>query len=71
MLGWALTLFGGLGAGGGGLVVLAVAIGVLLGASDRDELPYLLLGTVVIGVVPALIGAGLFAWGVRRLNRVA
>ncbi|MCP3959005.1 MAG: PrsW family intramembrane metalloprotease [bacterium] len=66
---WLLTVFGVLGAAGGGLVVLAVVIGVLLGGSDPEELRFLVLGTGLIGVIPAAAGTGLFAWGVRRLNR--
>ena len=66
---WLLVVLGGLGAGVGGLVTLAVLVGSLIGGTDPDELRFLVLGTLIVGVLPALVGAGLFLWGVRRLNR--
>ncbi len=68
-LAWVLTVLGGLLASGGGLMILGVALGLAIGGVDSEEVTAVLLGTLVIGVMPALAGAGLFLTGVLRLNR--
>ena len=61
---------------GAGLVVLGclflvlVSIGVLTEPGPAEELVGIALGTAIIAGVPVLVGAMLFRWGVRRLNRV-
>jgi len=66
---WFLTLLGGLLASGGGLLLLGVALALVLDESDPEELSEILLGSMLIGVLPAVIGCALFLKGVRRLNR--
>ncbi len=68
-LGWFLTVLGGLLASGGGLIILGVGLGLAIGGVDQEEVGAVVLGTLVIGVMPALAGAGLFLAGVLRLNR--
>ncbi len=67
---WVLTILGGLVASAGGLVSLGVLLGVLVGVEIEDAAA-LVFGTVLLGVLPLGMGAGLFAWGVRRLNRAS
>lgn len=69
VVGWLLTLTGGLIASGGGLVLFGVLLAFLFDLTDGEELAELVLGTLIVGVVPALVGAGLFVLGIRRLNR--
>lgn len=69
LTGWILTLFGGLLASGGGLMILGVGVGLAIGSADAEEISELILGTIVIGFFPAVTGSGLFLWGIRRLNR--
>ena len=66
---WALTVLGGLLASAGGLMTLGVALGLVIGGVDSEEVGAILLGTMIIGVLPAAGGCGLFLWGVARLNR--
>ncbi len=54
---------------GGGLMILGVTLGLAIGGIDAEEVSAIVLGTIVIGVFPAMAGAGLFLFGVRRLNR--
>ncbi len=68
-LSWVLTVLGGLIASGGGLMILGVGVGLMIGGGDKDEVSAVILGTIVIGFVPAVTGSGLFLWGVARLNR--
>ena len=68
-LGWLLTVLGGLLASGGGLIILGVMLGMMVGGVDSEEIGDLILGTLIIGFLPAGVGSGLFLWGVRRLNR--
>jgi protease PrsW len=67
--GWLLTLSGGLLASAGGLMLLGVALALVTDGLDGEEIGTVLLGTLIIGVLPAAAGAGLFLWGVVRLNR--
>ncbi len=53
----------------GGLMILGVGVGLMIGGADDDEVSAIVLGTIVIGFIPAAIGAGMFLWGVVRLNR--
>ncbi len=69
LAGWLLTVLGGLLASGGGLMVLGVGLGLMVGGVDSEEISAVILGTIVIGFVPAATGAGLFLWGVVRLNQ--
>lgn len=70
VLGWFLTLAGGLVATGGGLITLGVLAGLAMGAeTETDGIVALVVGGFLIGVLPLLGGAALFAWGVVRLNR--
>ncbi len=66
---WSLTFLGGFLASSGGLIVLAVLLGWMLEGTDSEELNSLVLGTLLIGVLPAALGCGLFMGGIRRLNR--
>ena len=68
---WVLTVLGGLIASGGGLMILGVGLGLMIGGVDDDEVSAIVLGTIVIGFIPAALGSGLFLWGVTRLNRSA
>ncbi len=68
-LGWLFTVLGGLLASGGGLMILGVGLGLAIGGVDEEEISAVVLGTLVIGVFPAVTGSGLFLWGVTRLNR--
>ena len=68
---WVLTVLGGLIASGGGLLILGVGLGLMIGGVDDDEVSAIVLGTIVIGFVPAILGSGMFLWGVSRLNRSA
>ena len=54
---------GGLLSWWGGLVTLAAAAGALEEATVGDELVHLLLGTVLIGVIPLVLGLWLFRRG--------
>lgn len=69
LLGWLLTLTGGLIASLGGLMIFGVLLAFLFGIEDGEELGEIILGTAIVGVLPALVGANLFLWGVRKLNR--
>ncbi len=64
-----LTVLGGLLASGGGLIILGVALGLAIGGVDAEEITAVVLGTLIIGVMPAAAGAGVFLAGILRLNR--
>ncbi|MCB9565816.1 MAG: PrsW family intramembrane metalloprotease [Myxococcales bacterium] len=66
---WLAVLLGGAMASVGGLLTFAVATQWWSGSFVEHELGGVLLGTVIIGVAPLIIGALLFRVGVRRLNR--
>ncbi|MEW5725457.1 MAG: hypothetical protein AB1896_20260, partial [Thermodesulfobacteriota bacterium] len=68
-LGLAGIIIGGLLATGGGLVALALALGLLLGGVGPGETGPLLVGGTILGLLPLGLGAWLFVWGVKRLNR--
>ncbi len=67
--GWVLTVIGGLLASAGGLIILAVALGLAIGGVGAGEITAVVLGTLIIGVMPAAAGAGVFLAGILRLNR--
>lgn len=71
VLGWISTVTGAVTASGGGLLVLGIVAGWLFYGVAPDEAAPLLLGTVLFGVLPLVLGLLLFRWGVLRLNRAS
>ena len=69
VLGWTMTLLGGVLASVGGLVMLGVALALVIEGGQTEELGDLVLGTVLIGILPALIGSGIFYRGLKTLNQ--
>jgi hypothetical protein len=72
LLSWLAVLSGGLLATGGGLVVLVLGIGVATEKSidkSHADLGALLLGGLIIGGLPLLLGLLLFRAGIRRMNQ--
>ena len=67
--GWLMVVPGFLFAGAGGLVVLGVSLGLGLAETKREELAPLIAVLVVVGVLPLALGALLFFFGIRTLNR--
>ncbi len=67
--GWALTLLGGLLASLGGLMLLGVGLALVTDGLGGEAIGTVVLGTLIVGVLPAAGGCGLFLWGVVRLNR--
>ena len=63
--------------GGGGVAsagVLLTALAVIFSAAGevpREDVFYLMVGVLILGVLPALVGVVSFVLGVRRLNRTA
>jgi hypothetical protein len=63
--------------GGGGVAsagVLFTALAVIFSAAGevpREDVFYLMVGVLILGVLPALVGVVFFVLGVHRLNRVA
>ena len=41
----------------------------MIEGAGAEEIAPLVLGTFLIGVIPAGAGCGFFFWGLRRLNR--
>lgn len=70
LVGWLLTLGGGGLVCVGGLVGLAVIVGLLLEEQSADDLFYGLIGGALIGGLPLVGGSVLFVAGIWRLNRV-
>jgi len=69
VLGWFLTIGGGLLATGGGLMTLGLVLAVAMGVEEGTDVVELVVGALILGVLPLLGGAALFVWGVVRLNR--
>lgn len=67
--GWLLVVPGFVLASGGGLIALGLTLGLALGDNKPDELVPLVVALVLVGVLPLLLGALLFALGIRALNR--
>ena len=65
---WLKLIVGGLFASGGGLITLAVLIGIGTGASAQQETGPLIMGTIAIGVLPLVIGLYAFARGMKGLS---
>ncbi len=63
---WVKIAIGGLLATWGGLITLGIALGVAVGDNKAQDLTKLAIGTAIIGLLPLLAGAALFASGVRR-----
>ncbi|MEM9695350.1 MAG: PrsW family glutamic-type intramembrane protease [Myxococcota bacterium] len=53
----------------GGTVILAVVVALFTEETRRDDVVETVIGTVLIGVVPLVLGLMIFVWGVRILNR--
>jgi uncharacterized membrane protein YeaQ/YmgE (transglycosylase-associated protein family) len=70
IIGVAQVLVGGLIAGFGGTVTLAVIVGLLAGWISHAGADEAIVGDVVLGILPGVLGLLLFTAGVRRLNRV-
>jgi len=68
LLGWTLALAGGAVASAGGLLTSGVAVAWLFEPPAAGEAASVLLGTVVIGIAPLLLGLWLFARGLRRIH---
>jgi hypothetical protein len=66
---WAGVVGGGTIASAGFLFSALAAVSAASGDVPRENVPYLAIGVLAIGVVPGLIGFAAFALGVRRLNR--
>lgn len=69
---WLMLLGGGAAGSIGGLICLGVGLsfvtGAGVGADDAVDGLTLLLGTMIAGVAPMLLGLLSFGWGLRRLN---
>lgn len=65
---WLKLILGGLFASIGGLITLAVLIGIGTGASAQQETGSLIIGTIAIGVLPLVIGLYAFARGMKGLS---
>lgn len=64
-----LMILGALLSSGGGLVLLGVGLALATGHTKSEELPDLLLGTAILGLLPLVAGVVLFIKGLRRLPK--
>lgn len=72
LLGWSMILGCGCLASAGGLFALfAAAVLLVDGLVAADEKANVLLGSLVLGLPPLLLGLAGFGWGVRLLPRAA
>ena len=67
--GWVFSLLGGLLATGGGLVTLGLGMSLALGHVEAEDLAATLIGGMVLGILPLVVGLMLFVAGIRRLNQ--
>ncbi|MFQ5527105.1 MAG: PrsW family glutamic-type intramembrane protease [Thermoanaerobaculia bacterium] len=63
-----LTAGGAVAASLGGLMALGLALVLLLGRSEADQVGTLAAGVVLLGLTPLAAGTAVFAWGITRLN---
>jgi RsiW-degrading membrane proteinase PrsW (M82 family)/Tfp pilus assembly protein PilF len=66
VLGWVMTLMGGLIATAGAFLSLLLAIG--LSADPAHQTATVILGFAIVGGIPLLIGLVLFIYGVKRIH---
>ena len=65
---WVRVLVGGTVASLGSLVVLAVFVELVSGGQSTDDAKDLVLGALILGGLPLLLGGQAFIGGIRRLN---
>ena len=65
---WVKLITGGVLASIGGLLTLAVILGVATGANASEDPGSLLIGTLIIGVLPLGLGLFLFARGIKGVS---
>ena len=66
--GWMLILLGGILSSGGGLVTLAVLLAFAIGEVEAEQVIPVSVGSAIIGLLPLLVGLGMFRAGLQRLN---
>ncbi|MEI8255449.1 MAG: PrsW family glutamic-type intramembrane protease [Deltaproteobacteria bacterium] len=66
---WIMLILGGMLATAGGLITLAVAVGLSTGTTRPDSVVPTLIGTAVIGIAPLVVGLFVFARGVKGLSQ--
>ncbi len=69
LAGWSLIWLGGLTASFGGLLALGVLLAFAIGTVPPDELVATVVGGVIIGGIPLVVGAVLFGMGIKKLNQ--
>jgi len=65
---WAMAIAGGILAAFGGLMTLVVALGLALSSIPQSDVRNTMLGTLIVGVLPLLIGFAVFVKGARRIH---
>jgi protease PrsW len=66
-----LIVLGSLAAGAGGMIVLALMLAFAIGQVESNEAVSVILGGIIIGVAPLIVGLIMFILGILRLNRAA
>ena len=69
LMGWLGTLVGGAMVCGGGIVTVAVLVALLFSEMAPEDRFFTGVGGLLLGPLPLIIGAVLFALGIRWLNR--
>ncbi len=69
VLGWCLMALGFLVASGAGLILLGCLLVVAVGEVESQEVPALLVGGTLFGLLPLSLGVLLFYLGIRKLPK--
>jgi RsiW-degrading membrane proteinase PrsW (M82 family) len=67
-VGWAMAVGGGILAVLGGLMTLVVALGLALSSIPPASIRNTVVGTLITGVLPLLVGFAVFVRGARRIH---